>query len=130
MPVIGCGTLDAGPIAVGLRFLVAANITLLYQHGQAARKFCFPTVGLPINPASGLLGYGDDLEGSGSAEDLFKTLQAYKVSYLVKFPIFAFDQDRIDGVISEVQKKYPGSLKQVYLYHDKRFEIYELVRQN
>jgi hypothetical protein len=160
-------------LAVGLSLLVAANITLLYQHGQAARKFGYPTVGLPKNPAfwasyqdifewikihsqpdnviasmedpmiflytgrrairpfkitPGLLGYGDDLEGYGSAEDLFKTLQAYKVRYLVKFPIFAFDQDLIDSVISEVQKKYPDSLKQVYSGKDKRFVIYELPR--
>jgi len=162
-------------LAVGLSFLVAVNVTWLYQHGQAARKFCFPTVGLPKTPAfwvsyknvfqwlkthsqpedviatmedpmvflytgrrairpfkitPGLLGYGDDLEGYGSAEDLFKILQAYKVRYLVKFPILAFDQDLINDVIAEVQKKYPGSLKQVYLDQDERFEIYALPRQN
>ena len=84
----------------------------------------------PFKITPGLLGYGDDLEGYGSAEDLFKTLQAYKVRFLVKVPIFAFDQDLINGLISEVQKKYPGSLNQVFIDQDKRFEIHELPRQN
>lgn len=162
-------------LAVGLIFLVAANVTLLYQHGQVAEKFLYPYSTLPKSPASwdsftnifhwlqtqsqpddviasmedpmiflytgrrairpfkitpGLLGYGDDLAAYGSAEDLFTTLRAYKVRYLVKVPIFAFDQDIINGLISAVQKQYPGSLKQVYLGRDKRFEIFELPRQD
>jgi hypothetical protein len=84
----------------------------------------------PFKITPGLLGYGDDLAAYGSAEDLFNTLRAYKVRYLVKVPIFAFDQDIINGLISAVQKQYPGSLKQVYLGRDKRFEIFELPRQD
>lgn len=84
----------------------------------------------PFKIAPGLLGYGDELNTYGSPEDLFETLKAYKVRYLVKLPIFAFDQARIDALISEVQNRYTGSLKQVYTGEDSRFVIFELPGPN
>jgi hypothetical protein len=160
-------------LPVGLSLLVAANLTLLYRHGQETRKFYYPSVMFHKNPASwdsykdifhwlkthsqpddviasmedpmiflytgrrairpfkitpGLLGYGDDLQSYGSAEDLIRTIKAYKVRYLVKFPIFAFDQDRINALMAKVQLQYPDSLQQVYAGKDKRFVIFELPR--
>ena len=84
----------------------------------------------PFKISPGLLGYGDDLHTYGSAEDLIRTFKAYKVRYLVAVPIFAFDQNRIDALIAEVQHKYPGSLKLIYSCKDKRFAILELPRPN
>jgi hypothetical protein len=84
----------------------------------------------PFKITPGLLGYGDDLQTYGSPEDLFETLKAYEVRYLVKFPVFAFDQARIDALISQVQTRYPHSLKPVYTGKDKRFVIFELPRPN
>ena len=146
-------------LAVGLSFLVATNLILLYQYKQEVEKFHYPYPFLPDKPASwvsyknifhwlqthsqpddviasmedpmiflytdrrairpfkitpGIIGYGDDLSSYGSPEDLLKTMKAYKVRYLVQFPIFAFDRDRINGVISEIQKRDSGSLKRVY----------------
>jgi hypothetical protein len=80
----------------------------------------------PFKITPGLLGYGDDLQSYGTAEELWETLKAYEVRYLVKFPILAFDQARIDSLISEVQKRYPGSLQRVYTGEDSRFAIFEL----
>jgi hypothetical protein len=80
----------------------------------------------PFKITPGLLGYGDDLETYGSPEDLFKTLKAYQVRYLVKFPIFSFNRDLINDVISRMQHRYPGSLNQVYSGKDNRFVIFEL----
>jgi hypothetical protein len=80
-----------------------------------------------INP--GLIGYGKDLEDYGSAEKLFQTLKTYQVRYLVGVPVFAFDQNLLDDLISEMQQKYPGLLKQVYSGQDKRFVVFELPRQ-
>jgi hypothetical protein len=93
----------------------------LYTGRQAIRPF-------KISP--GILGYGNDLHTYGSAEDLIRTFKAYRVRYLVTFPIFAFDQTRIDALIAEVQKKYPGSLKHIYSSTDKRFAILELPQPN
>ena len=84
----------------------------------------------PFKISPGLLGYGDDLKSYGTAEELWETLKAYEVRYLVKLPILAFDQARIDGLISEVQKRYPGSLQQVYTGEDSRFAIFELPEDN
>jgi hypothetical protein len=84
----------------------------------------------PFKITPGLLGYGDDLKSYGSSEDLLETLKAYEVRYLVKLPILAFDQARIDGLIAEVQTRYPGSLKQVYTGEDSRFAIFELPEDN
>jgi hypothetical protein len=80
-----------------------------------------------INP--GLIGYGKDLGTYKSAEELFQTLKTYKVRYLVGDPVFTFDQNFLDDLISEVQHNYPGLLKQVYSGKDKRFAVFELPRQ-
>lgn len=80
-----------------------------------------------INP--GLIGYGKYLETYGSAEELFQTLKTYQVRYLVRDPVFTSDQNLLDDLISEVQRKYPGLLKQVYSGKDKRFVVFELPRQ-
>ncbi len=80
----------------------------------------------PFKIAPGLLGYGEDLKTYGSSEELWGTLKAYEVRYLVKFPILAFDQARIDSLISEVQTRHPGSLKQVFAGKDSRFAVFEL----
>jgi hypothetical protein len=80
-----------------------------------------------INP--GLIGYGKDLETYGSVKELCQTLKTYKVRYLVGVPVFAFDQNLLDGLISKVQHRYPGLLKQVYSGQDKRFVVFELPRQ-
>jgi hypothetical protein len=162
-------------LPVGLSLVVAANLTLLYWHGQETRKFGYPYVGLQQDPASwdsykdifqwlkthsqpedviasmedpmiflytgrrairpfkitpALLGYGDDLQSYGSAEDLVQTIKAYKIRYLVTVPIRAFNQELINGVISEAQNHYPGSLKEVYSCEDKRFAIFEFLQPN
>jgi hypothetical protein len=91
----------------------------LYTGRRAVRPF-------RINP--GLIGYGKDLETYGSAEELFQTLKTYKVRYLVGVPVFAFDQNLLDDLISELQHNYPGLLKQVYSGKDKRFVVFELPR--
>jgi hypothetical protein len=83
----------------------------------------------PFRINSGLIGYGEDLETYGSAEELFQTLKTYKVRYLVGVPVFAFDQNFLDDLISEVQHHHPGLLKQVYSGKDKRFAVFELPRQ-
>jgi hypothetical protein len=84
----------------------------------------------PFKITPGLLGYGDNPQSYGSAEDLIRTLKAYKVRYLAAVPIFAFDQDRINTLLAEVQIQYPDSLKPVYVGKDKRFVIFELPRND
>jgi hypothetical protein len=90
------------------------SMIFLYTGRRAIRPF-------KISPA--LLGYGQ--ESYGSAKDLFRALKAYKIRYLVQVPVFAFDQNRIDGVIASLQRNYPDSLQQVYGGKDKRFVIYK-----
>jgi hypothetical protein len=92
----------------------------LYTGRRAVRPF-------RINP--GLIGYGKDLENYGSAQELFQTLKTYKVRYLVGVPVFTFDQNLLEDLLSEIQRKYPGWLKQVYSGQDKRFVVFELTRQ-
>jgi hypothetical protein len=92
----------------------------LYTGRRAIRPF-------RINP--GLIGYGKDLETYGPPEELLQTLRTYKVRYLVGVPVFTFDQNLLDDLISEMQQKYPGLLKQVYSGKDKRFVVFELPRQ-
>jgi hypothetical protein len=92
----------------------------LYTGRRAIRPF-------RINP--GLIGYGKELETYGSAEELYQTLKTYQVRYLVGVPVFAFDQNFLDDLISAVQHHYPGLLKQVYSGQDKRFVVFELPRQ-
>jgi hypothetical protein len=89
----------------------------LYTGRRAIRPF-------RINP--GLIGYGKDLETYGPPEELLQTLRTYKVRYLVGVPVFTFDQNLLDDLISELQQKYPGLLKQVYSGKDKRFVVFEL----
>lgn len=77
-------------------------------------------------------GFGED-EGSsgmlGSEEDLYQTLKAYKVRYLIEFPTLNRNQVFTD-LIAKMKAKYPSSLKQVYSCKDKRFAIYEFTRVN
>lgn len=92
----------------------------LYTGRRAIRPF-------KMNP-----GLGKEKSASeifGSAEDLYKTLKSYKVKYLVKFPIFNFDQD-FNDLLANLQQTTPGSLKQVYSCKDKRFAIYEFTQIN
>ena len=92
----------------------------LYTGRRAIRPF-------RINP--GLIGYGKGLETYGSAEDLCRTLETYQVRYLVGVPVFTFDQNCLDDLISELQHHYPDLLKQVYAGQDKRLVVFELPRQ-
>jgi hypothetical protein len=89
----------------------------LYAERRAIRPF-------KIGPA--VLGYGEDLESYGSAEDLAQVLRGYKVSFLVKVPVFAFNQERLDGLFVELQQKYPGWLTRVYADKDERFAVFAL----
>jgi hypothetical protein len=92
----------------------------LYTGRHAIRPF-------KINP-----GLGEDKADSdifGSAEDLYQTLKFYKVKYLVKFPIFNYDQD-FNNLLANLEQKKTGSLKQVYSCRDKRFAIYEFTQIN
>jgi hypothetical protein len=93
----------------------------LYTGRRAIRPF-------RINP--GFIGYGKDLESYGSAEKLFQTLKTYQARYLVGVPVFTFDQNLLDDLISEMQQKYPGLLKRVYTGKDKRFVVFELPGQS
>jgi hypothetical protein len=90
------------------------SMIFLYTGRRAIRPF-------KITPA--ILGYG--LESYGSAQDLFRAVKTYKIRYLVEVPVFAFDQNRIDGVIAHLQQKYPDFLKKVYVCKDKRFVIFK-----
>lgn len=77
---------------------------------------------LRLNP-----GFGLDMTGSqvfGSAEDLYQTLKAYKVKYVVQFPISNTGRD-FTNLLAALEQKQPGSLQQVYSGKDKRFAIYE-----
>jgi hypothetical protein len=91
------------------------SMIFLYTGRRAIRPF-------KISPA--LLGYGQ--ERYGSAEDLVRAVKSYKIRYLVEVPTFSFDQDRIDGVIAQLQQKYPDFLKKVYAGLDKRFVIFKV----
>jgi 4-amino-4-deoxy-L-arabinose transferase-like glycosyltransferase len=86
----------------------------LYTGRRAIRPF-------KIRPA--LVGYGQ--ESYGSVKDLRRVIKAYKIRYLVEVPTFAFNRNRIDGVIAKLQQKYPDLLKRVYVCKDKRFAIFK-----
>jgi hypothetical protein len=97
-----------------------APMIFLYTGRHAIRPF-------KMNPGLGEDGAGSEI--FGSAEDLYQALKAHHVKYIVKFPIFNFDQD-FNDLIVKLQQKNPGSLKQVYSCNDQRFAIYEFTQIN
>lgn len=81
----------------------------------------------PFKMTPGLGENGDRERILGSAEGLMQTLKAYKIRYLIEFPMLGLD-DVFNGLIANVKKKFPGSLRQVYAGKDKRFVIFEFTQ--
>ncbi len=78
-----------------------------------------------ITPAP-LMGYGDEGLSFGTVAELRRTLDAYRVRYLVKIPVYAFDEKEIDRLIDGLTQQYPGRVKPVYAGRDPRFAVLEV----
>lgn len=62
----------------------------------------------------------------GTMEELVRTLKAYKTRYLVHVPVHLQASQEIYRLLDDVQKRYPGWLKPVYVESDRRFAVSEL----
>jgi len=90
----------------------------LYTNRCAFRPF----VGRPAS-----LFYGDNKPPLGSVEEMVKFIKIYKARYLVHTPMPIFREEKpMNEFVEQVQRKYPGWLKPVYLGEDKRFVVFEL----
>jgi hypothetical protein len=65
-------------------------------------------------------------EDFGTRADLVRTLKAYKTRYLVHVPVHLQARQEIYRLLEEVQQRYPGWLKSVYVGSDQRFAVSEL----
>ena len=81
-----------------------------------------PFVGRPAS-----LFYGDKGPPLGSVEEMIRFIKIYKARYLVHTPMPLFSEEKpMDEFVDQVQRKYPGWLKPVYLGEDNRFVVFEL----
>jgi|GEM_PF-566690 hypothetical protein len=78
-----------------------------------------------LTPAPRML-YGEAAPSFGTVEDLRRTLRIYKVRYLLKMPVYAFDEKDIDRLLDDLQQRYPDWVKPVYVGHDRRFAVLAL----
>lgn len=54
-------------------------------------------------------------------------IKTYKAKYLVHVPMLGFKEEKpMEELIQQVQEKFPGWLKPVYMGKDSRFVIFEI----
>ncbi|MGO9621947.1 MAG: hypothetical protein ACLPT6_11130 [Desulfobaccales bacterium] len=70
--------------------------------------------------------YGEAALSFGTVEDLRRTQRTYKVRYLVKMPVYAFDEKDIDRLLDGLQQRYPDWVKLVYVGQDWRIAVLDL----
>jgi hypothetical protein len=101
--------------------IIASGLdTMVYLYtGRCAFR---PFVGRPVS-----LFYGDHAPPLGPMQEIIQFIKIYQARYLVHTPMPGFSEEKpMAEFVEQVQKKYPGWLKLVYLGDDKRFVVFEL----